>query len=245
MNGSVRNMTAHSLPKFLCAAAVAVGALGLPLTLPIQAASAAPCPDIEVVFARGTAEPPGLGITGASFTEAMRLRAGGKSVGSYGVNYAASADFDHPAVVLHSALDGIRDAQEHIKFMARTCPGTRMVLGGYSQGAVVAGIATMGGLPPGVRAEYAADVPPPMPPEVANHVAAVVLFGKPSDRFMLDLGAPTVAVGGLYAGKTKEYCVPFDNICDGAPARQPNALHALYAVNGMPLDAAAFAAGRL
>jgi len=214
------------------------------LSLPAQSAAAAPCPDIEVVFARGTAEPPGLGFTGTSFAEAVRLQSGGRSVGTYAVNYAASADFNHPAVVLHGALDGIRDAQGHLRFMAANCPGTRIVLGGYSQGAVVAGLATMGGMPPGVRPEYAADVPPPMPPEIANHVAAVVLFGSPSDRFMHDIGAPVVAVGPLYEGKTVEYCIPLDTICNGAPAGQPNALHVLYGVNGMPLAAAGFAVSR-
>jgi cutinase len=198
-----------------------------------------------VIFARGTAEPPGLGVTGWSFAEAMRLRSGGKSVGSYAVNYAASAEFNAPLNVVRTALDGIRDVQAHVEYMAANCSGTRIVLGGYSQGAVVAGLATMAGTPAGVRAEYAASVPPPMPPDVADNVAAVVLFGKPSDRFMLDIGAPAVAVGPFYAGKTIEYCIPFDTICNGAPAGQPNALHVLYAVNGMTLDAAGFAASRL
>lgn len=242
VNGSVRKMTARSLAKFVCTAIVA---LGMPLSLPAQSASAAPCPDVEVVFARGTAEPPGLGFTGLSFVEALRLRALGKSVGSYAVNYAASADFNTPLNVVRTAMEGIRDVQAHVEFIAANCSGTRIVLGGYSQGAVVAGFATMAATPAGVRSEYAASVPPPMPPEVADNVAAVVLFGMPSDRFMLDIGAPAVAVGPLYAGKTVDYCIPFDTICDGAPAGQPNALHALYGVNGMTIDAAGFAASRL
>ncbi|MCX5045493.1 cutinase family protein [Aldersonia sp. NBC_00410] len=233
-------MTARSLAKFVCAAIVG---LGVQLVLPTQPASAAPCPDIEVVFARGTAEPPGLGITGTSFAESVRLRSGGKSVGTYGVNYAASADFNHPLNVVNTAMDGIRDAQGHVQFMAANCPGTRIVLGGYSQGAVVAALATMATTPAGVRPEYAANVPPPMPPQIAGHVAAVVLFGSPSDRFMLDIGAPVVTVGPAYLAKTRQYCIPFDNICDGQPARQPNGLHVLYGFNGMTFDGAGFAVG--
>lgn len=242
MNGNVRKMTARSLAKFVCAAIVG---LGVPLVLPTQPASAAPCPDIEAVFARGTAEPPGVGITGTSFVDSLRIRAGGKSVGSYGVNYAASADFDHPLNVVNTAMDGIRDVQGHVQFMAANCPGTRIVLGGYSQGAVVAALATMAGTPPGVRPEYAANVPPPMPADVADNVAAVVLFGSPSDRFMLDIGAPVVTVGPAYVGKTMKYCVPFDNICDGQPARQPNVLHGLYPVNGMTFAGAGYAVSHL
>ena len=51
-----------------------------------------------------------------------------------------------------------------------------MMLGGYSQGAAVMGFVTsdavLGGVDP-------ATVPKPLQPEVAAHVAAVVLFGVP------------------------------------------------------------------
>lgn len=235
-------MNARLLARIVSAAIVA---LAMPLSLPAQSASAAPCPDIEVVFARGTAEPAGVGVVGTAFVESVRLLAAGKSVGSYAVNYPASADFDHPMVVARTAMDGIRDAQRHVAFMASTCPGTRIVLGGYSQGAVVAGLTTMAGTPPGVRAEYAASVPPPMASEVSNHVSAVVLFGKPSDRWMRDVEAPSVAIGPTYLGKTIEYCVPGDTICDGSPVGQPNLLHGLYPINGMTLNAAGFVTSRL
>ena len=32
------------------------------------------CPDVEVVFARGTFEPPGVGATGQAFVDALRAR---------------------------------------------------------------------------------------------------------------------------------------------------------------------------
>jgi cutinase len=42
----------------------------LPIT-PIQlpTATADPCPDVEVVFARGTTEPPGVGGVGVAYAE--------------------------------------------------------------------------------------------------------------------------------------------------------------------------------
>lgn len=43
--------------------------------------------------------------------------------------------------------------------------------------------------------------PNPMPPDVANHVAAVALFGKPTDRFMRAINQPSVEVGPLYAAR--------------------------------------------
>src|SRR5690242_18694135 len=56
-------------------------------------ASAAPCPDVEVVFARGTFEPAGVGGIGQAFVDALTSRLAGKSVDVYPVNYPASLDF--------------------------------------------------------------------------------------------------------------------------------------------------------
>ena len=50
------------------------------------------------------------------------------------------------------------------------------MLGGFSQGAVVAGAVTLADLPDQVPAEFRSFVPNPVPPEVANHVAAVTLL---------------------------------------------------------------------
>jgi cutinase len=80
---------------------------------------------------------------------------------------------------------------------------------------------------------------------VANHVSAVVLFGRPSDQWMRDIGAPPVVIGPLYAPKTLNLCVPDDTICNGAPVGGPSVGHALYAVNGMTNEGAAYAASRV
>jgi hypothetical protein len=116
------------------------------------------------------------------------------------------------------------------------------VLGGFSQGAVVAGFVTSAVVPEGVPAAL---VPAPMPPEVADHVAAVTLFGKPSDQFMRDVGAPPVVIGPLYVPKTIDLCANGDTICNGAPPGTPGVAHALYTVNGMVNQAATFAVDRL
>lgn len=220
-------------------------AAAIPLVAPTHPATAAPCADIEVVFARGTAEPGGeLGLTGTSFVEAVRLNAGGRSVGAYGVNYPASSDFTDRLAFAHTVLRGIDDTQRRVEYLAAACPGTRIVLGGYSQGAAVAGFALGADAPAGVPTEYLSYIPEPLAPEIAEHIAAVALFGKPSERFLTDAGAPVVTVGDPYAGKTIDLCIPTDNICDGSPLAQPNAVHTLYAVNGMTLTAAEFAAQR-
>lgn len=235
------------LVRLLCAAILAAS---VSVVIPARQASAAVCPGVEVVFARGTADyPPDFGAVGDSFIAALRAVVPGRSIGTYPVDYPASSNFSDRLAFVQTVVDGIRNTQAHIESTASTCPQTRIVLGGYSQGAVVAGFATMAGVPAGIPAqytEYRSSVPPPMPPEVAAHVAAIVLFGKPSDRFMHDEGAPPITLGPLYAPKAAEYCVPGDTVCDGSPfPGRPNALHVLYSFNGMTLTAAGFVASRL
>jgi cutinase len=226
--------------RFFAAAVVAMWAALLGAPAPF--ASAQSCSDVEVVFARGTGEPSGVGGIGQGFVDALRSQVGTRSVGVYPVNYQASSDFSGGIDFALTVIDGIRDASGHVEAMAANCPKTRMVLGGYSQGGVVAGFVTSADVPEGIPAAF---VPPPMPPEVADHVAAVALFGRPSDRFMRDVGAPPITIGPLYAAKTIDLCAPGDTICDGAPVGGPSAAHALYVTNGMVGQAAAFATGRL
>jgi cutinase-like protein len=221
--------------RFFGVAVVATAAV-LSTFINIPNASAAPCPDVEVIFARGTFEPAGVGGTGQAFVDSLRSKVGGKSVDVYPVNYPASLDFS-------TAADGFIDATNKMRDVVATCPNTKMVLGGYSQGAAVMAYATEDTVPAGYT------LPPgitgPMAPEVANHVAAVALLGKPSSGFlqMIYTGAPPITVGQLYAGKTIDLCIPEDSVC--APGGNDNAAHNLYAVNGMADQAADFAARRL
>ena len=232
-------MTGRRIARFLGVAILTTSAM---LSAPIPSASAQPCPDVEAIFARGTAEPPGVGGIGQAFVDALRSQVGGRSLGVYPVNYPASADFAGGIQFAATVVEGIRDAAAHVQATAANCPKTRMVLGGFSQGAVVAGFVTSAVVPEGVPAAL---VPAPMPPEVADHVAAVTLFGKPSNQFMRDVGAPPVVIGPLYAVKTIDLCADGDTICNGAPPGAPSIAHALYPMNGMVNQAAAFAVGRL
>ncbi len=236
-------MSARRIARFLGAVVVTTWAVLLSGAVP--SASAQPCPDVEVVFARGTGEPPGVGGIGQGFVDSLRSQAGGRSVGVYAVNYPASSDFGAGTEFARTVVDGIRDAGAHVQSMAANCPNTTMVLGGYSQGAVVAGFVTSAAVPSEVPASYVPFVPQPMPPEVADHVAAVVLLGKPSEDFMRQFGAPPIVIGPLYAAKTIDLCAPGDTICSGAFGGGPTIAHALYGVNGMVNEAAAFAASRL
>ena len=216
------------------------------LGLPVPSASAQPpCPDVDVVFARGTGEPAGVGGVGQAFVDALRSQVGPRSVDVYAVNYPASSNFSGGVDFARTVVDGIRDAGAHIQSEAANCPDTRIVLGGHSQGAALAGFVTSAAVPETVPASYRSYVPQPLPPEVADHVAAVVLFGEPSDQFLRDNGAPAITIGPRYASKTLSLCAEGDTICNNAPAGGPSIAHALYSVNGMTAQGAEFAAGRL
>lgn len=215
------------------------------LAAPIPAATAQGCPDVEVVFARGTAEPPGVGGVGQAFVDQIRAQAAPRSVNVYPVNYAASTNFGDRIEFARTVVEGIRDAGSHIEQTAANCPDTRIVLGGFSQGAALAGYVTSAEIPDEVPAEYREFIPNPMPAEIADHVAAVVLFAMPSATFIRDIGAPPIVIGPSYADKTLKLCAPGDTICDGSPAGGPNMIHASYPSNGMAAEGAAYAVGRL
>lgn len=200
------------------------------------------CPDVEVVFARGTSEAPGVGGVGQAFVDAVRAQAAPRTVGVYAVNYPAASNFGDRELFAGTVIDGIRDAGNRVLAISEDCPDTRIVLGGFSQGAVVSGFTTSNTVPSSVPAAVA---PTPLPPEVADHVAAVVLFGAPSEAFMQRFGAPEITIGPLYADKTLELCAQGDSICNGAPNGGPNVAHAFYPVNGMINEGATFAVGRL
>jgi cutinase len=221
--------------RFFGVAAVATSAL-LSTFINIPYASAAPCPDVEVVFARGTFEPPGIGGVGEAFVDALRAQVGGKSIDVYPVNYPASLDFA-------TAANGVIDASNKVRDMAANCPKTKMVLGGFSQGAAVIGYITADAIPAGFTPPDG--ISGPMPASVADHVAAVALFGKPSNGFLqtINTAAPPITVGHLYSAKTTDLCIPEDPIC--APGGSDNGAHNLYAVNGMAAQGADFAARSL
>lgn len=249
-------MNARRIARLLAVAAVTSAALlagpvpfaaGQPAPPPPPAPAPAPppCPDVELVFARGTGEPPGVGGIGQAFVDSLRTQLGPRTLNVYPVNYLASGAFGDRIQFARTVVDGIRDAALKVQATAANCPDTKVVLGGFSQGAVVAGYVTAAEIPEQIPAEYREFIPEPMPEEIAEHVAAVVLIGMPSDQFMQDIGAPPVVIGPSYVDKTMELCAPDDTICNGAPVGGPSFAHNVYGVNGMVGEGAAFVVNRL
>ncbi|OBH40167.1 cutinase family protein [Mycobacterium mantenii] len=195
--------------------------------------ASAQCPDVQVVFARGTGEAPGVGPTGQAFVDSLRQRVGSRSFDVYPVNYPATDQWD-------TGIDGVRDAGAHVVSMAHDCPNTKMVLGGYSQGAAVMGFVTSAAVPDGIDPNT---VPKPLDPSVASHVSSVVLFGMPNVRAMNFLGEPPVVIGPTFVDKTVKVCATEDPVCsDGMNF----AAHDTYADDGAMIDkGVAFASSHL
>lgn len=114
--------------------AVALTATGLTGIAFAASPATAACSDVQVVFARGSTEAPGLGILGRPLVSAVQQQLPGLTVDSYAVDYAAN-------VSQTSAGPGATDMSDHITEVAARCPDTEFVIGGYSQGASVTDIA--------------------------------------------------------------------------------------------------------
>lgn len=212
-------MLARLLTTLVIAAAAVTAA-------PVTSAVADPCPDVELAFARGTNQPPGLGRAGNAVAAALPPLLGGRTLGTYAVNYPASMN-------LFTAGVGADDIRAHIASMAGECPNTRIVLGGTSQGAAV--ISMLAGVPPvGDRVGFLGSAPP-LAPDLSERVAAVVVFGNPAARF----GHPLSSTG-QFVGRAIDLCRPGDPICsDGLDT----SAHNEYDLPPYPDQAARFIAG--
>lgn len=175
-------------------AMLAALALGSVLGAP-TASAAAKCSDIEVIFARGTDEPPGIGVVGTALVDALRPMVKGRSIGTYAVKYPASWDFLQVAA-------GATDASRRAQYTAVKCPKTDIVLGGYSQGAAVIDVVATS---PIAGLGYTA----PLPAAVAPRIKAVTVFGNPGAR----IGQPLTQMSPVFGSRTADLCNTNDPVC--------------------------------
>ncbi|MCB0927719.1 MAG: cutinase family protein [Mycobacterium sp.] len=166
----------------------------IPLTAPVAPPAVADdCPVAEVIFARGTDEPAGMGRVGDAMVDALREQTGGLDIRTYAVNYKATITQRHSG-------EGAKDAINHIKATVDSCPDTKIVLGGYSQGASVVNI---------VAGFDGVNWGDPLPAKYNDHVVAVATFGNVANR----TGGPTNTQNSPLASKSIDLCNPSDPIC--------------------------------
>ncbi|MET0342600.1 MAG: cutinase family protein [Polyangiales bacterium] len=181
--------------------------------------------DVELVFARGSGEIPGLGIVGRPFARALRRSLPDRRVGAYAVRYRA-----HWNQTTVGA--GATDLVDHIVELARRHPKMQFVLGGYSQGAMVVYLALGGRVwtDLAVRGEYKT-----LPAQLAPRIKAIALFGNPLVRW----GA---RMPGRYASITRDFCNAGDPVCSSG---RNFIAHLTYGTNGSTDRAATFSAQRV
>lgn len=183
----VARHTARALSVLLLAAGIGT-AMSPGLTAWAQS-----CATLDVVIARGTAEPGYLGAAIGDPLYAVLSAQLPVDTTAHRVEYPADL------LVPSSISDGTRAMTSHLVNQAAACPDQRFVLVGYSQGAVVAH-GVLGSAPlPGMWV---------LPPELSSRVVAVLLFGDP-----LRLIGGTVPP--LYADRTANYCAAGDPVCAG------------------------------
>ncbi|CAA9965572.1 Cutinase [Pyrenophora teres f. maculata] len=141
------------------------------------------CTDMTVIFARGTGEMGNVGtVSGPPMFKAIRAKLGNDRVTVQGVDYAASA-----AGNINLGGDGGQKMADLVQLAKKQCPSTKIIVSGYSQGAMVVHNAFSKGVS-------------------AEDVAGAVMFGDPLKR---------QAISGLAADKIKEFCGTADQICGG------------------------------
>lgn len=231
----VKHPTGRRGRRWFCAAVVTIAAaLVLPVAPAVMftgnalpTASAAPCPQVEVVFARGRTEPAGVGTLGNAFVKALRSKSD-KNIGMYAVRYPADTEVDV----------GANDMSQHIKYMMDSCPDTRLVVGGYSLGAAVADVVLAVPI-------TAFGFKNPLPAGADTHIAAVALFGNGAAWV-----GPITNFSPIYNDRTIELCHGADPICNPADPNTwknnwPDHLAGAYIDAGMVNQAADFVAGRI
>ncbi|KAF8054229.1 cutinase [Lyophyllum atratum] len=144
------------------------------------------CADVTVYFARGTTEPGTLGtIVGPPFKNALTSALGSRTLEFVGIEYPA----DIPGFLAGGDQGGAATMASSVTAKAEACPDTKIVISGYSQGAQVTHIAA---------GELSA--------AIQDRVNAAVVFGDPKNG---------QAFPGPIASRSKTFCAPGDNICDG------------------------------
>ena len=119
--------------------------------------------------------------------------------------------------------------------MTGQCPGTPIVLGGFSQGA--SAVSMLAGVPPVGNRIGSIGSAPALAPDLAGNVAAVAVFGNPGGRFGSALSST-----GQFAGRAIDVCSQGDPICS---AGRDRSAHSNYELPPYPGQAAGFIAGRV
>lgn len=234
-------------PKLIALAAAGLTATGLAVFAAGAPAGAVPaqgsgCAAVSIITARASTEAPGEGMTGALVTQIQN--ASTQTVSRASVSYPATL-----TNYANSSAQGVSALKTQLTNLVNSCPSTKVVLAGYSQGAHVV-LDVLGG---GGGGSLGAATPP-IAAGIASHVMAVATFGDPRHvtNQAFDLGTSTR--NGLFprtgtqlqvlagqAGKIHAWCDSNDTFCDSGNSVQ---VHLSY-LNRYQNAAAQFVLGKI
>ncbi|KAK7551538.1 cutinase-domain-containing protein [Phyllosticta paracitricarpa] len=158
----------------------------LSVAAPVPAAAAGDCKSFVLLFARGTTEMGTMGsVVGPSLSTKVKSALGENNVNVEGVNYAADAG-GIMTESMGTGGAGTTAMTNQANSWLTKCPDTKLILTGYSQGAMLVHHTTtkLG--------------------SKASKVAAAVTFGDPFKAQKLD---------GVDPSKFKTYCASGDSVC--------------------------------
>ena len=125
------------------------------------------CAQVSIITARASTENAGEGITGALVTQVVN--ASTQTVSRAAVSYPATLNNYN-----NSSLQGINALKTQLTNLVNSCPSTKVVLMGYSQGAHVVGDVLGGG-----QGGNLGTATPAIAANISSHVVAVATFGDP------------------------------------------------------------------
>lgn len=192
------------------ATTAAVAATGLAVATPASAVEAPDnaCPQLEIIGARGTGQPPGLGIILTPLARQITQQVP-QTVRTIPLDYPATFNY------ASSVRQGVAEVRRVMTATAAQCADTRFILLGYSQGADVMGDALAGGA--------GWDGGSALPADLASRVSAVLLFGDPTFTAGEPFNVTDGRASGIFprgtgqlsafADRIQSYCNVNDRFC--------------------------------
>ena len=206
------------------ASAVACAAATLIVAPP---ASAAPCPDVQVVFARGTSEPPGIGRVGQAFVDALRPQLGGRTIDGLRRQLPGRPTTSSGGRRRH------RRHQLH-QLAGRAMPRARASCSADTPRVRRSSTCWPASRRSGNKIGEVGSAPP-LPANLDGNIAAVAVFGNPSAKF-------SIPITNSHLRRPRHRSVQ-GRRSDLLGRPQPVRAQRLRVVAGMPAQAANFVAG--
>ncbi|KAJ2906797.1 carbohydrate esterase family 5 protein [Zalerion maritima] len=103
----------------------------------LESGSSSNCPDVILVYARGSIESGNMGTLGPPLADALESEYGASNVWIQGVGGAYEALLSTNVLPRFTTQEAIDEAHNHFKDAQSKCPDAAIVAGGYSQGSAV------------------------------------------------------------------------------------------------------------